>query len=82
VLRQELKHAATNRSSIQVKTAAERKLPCERVLIRALASANQIQASETRSSARDGRMRNSEPARQRNMRCNQSIFMRGWPRSH
>jgi len=65
VLRQELKHAATNRSSIQVKTAAETQITgAERVLIRALASANQIQASETRSSARDGTDEEFEPARQ------------------
>jgi len=65
VLRQELKHAATNRSAIQVKTAAEMQITgAERVLIRALASANQIQASETRSSARDGTDKEFDPARQ------------------
>ncbi len=41
VLRQELKHAATNRSATQVKTAAEAQITgAERVLIRALASGN------------------------------------------
>ncbi|HSZ61000.1 MAG TPA: CHC2 zinc finger domain-containing protein [Terriglobales bacterium] len=65
VLRQELKHAATNRSAIQVKTAAETQITAaERVLIRALASATQIQAAETRSSARDGTDEEFDPARQ------------------
>ncbi len=65
VLRQELKHAATNRSAIQVKTVTEAQITgAERVLIRALASANQIQPSETRSSARDGTDEEFDPARQ------------------
>lgn len=65
VLRQELKHVATNRSAVQVKTAAEAQITgAERVLIRALASATQIQAGETRSSARDGTDEEFDPARQ------------------
>lgn len=65
VLRQELKHAATNRSAIQVKTAAEAQITgAERVLIRALASATQIQAGQRRSSARDGTDEEFDPARQ------------------
>jgi DNA primase len=65
VLRQELKHAATNRSAIQVKTAAEAQITgAERVLIRALASASQMQAGETRTSARDGADEEFDPARQ------------------
>jgi DNA primase len=65
VLRPELKHAATNRSAIQVKTAAETQITgAERVLIRALASATQIQAGQTRSSARDGTDEEFDPARQ------------------
>lgn len=65
VLRQELKHAATNRSAIQVKTAAEMQITgAERVLIRALASATQIQASGARTSARDGTDEEFDPARQ------------------
>src|ERR1700723_1254783 len=55
VLRQELKHAATNRSAIQVKAAAEAQITgAERVLIRALASASQMQSGDTRTSARGG----------------------------
>jgi DNA primase len=65
VLRQELKHAATNRSAIQVKTAAETQITAaERVLIRALASATQIQTGQTRSTARDGTDEEFDPARQ------------------
>ncbi len=49
VLRQELKHAATNRSATQVKATAETQITgAERVLIRALASATQMQSAETR----------------------------------
>jgi DNA primase len=65
VLRQELKHAATNRSAIQVKTSAEAQITgAERVLIRALASASQMQIGATRSSARDGTDEEFDPARQ------------------
>src|SRR6202030_4035445 len=55
VLRQELKHAATSRSATQVKATAEAQVTgAERVLIRALASATQMQAGGERSSAREG----------------------------
>jgi DNA primase len=65
VLRQELKHAATNRSATQVKTTAEAQITgAERVLIRALASATEMQASGVRSSARDGAEEEFDPARQ------------------
>jgi len=65
VLRQELKHAATTRSATQVKAAAEAQITgAERVLIRALASATQIQSALTRSSARDGTDEEFDPARQ------------------
>ncbi len=65
VLRQELKHAATNRSATQVKAPAETQVTgAERVLIRALASANQMQSSMTRSSAREGTDEEFDPARQ------------------
>src|SRR6202453_4635411 len=65
VLRQELKHAATNRSAIQVKAAAEAQITgAERVLIRALASASQMQSGDTRTSARDGTDEEFDPARQ------------------
>ena len=65
VLRQELKHAVTNRSATQVKTSAEAQITgAERVLIRALASATQMQAADTRSSAREGTDEEFDPARQ------------------
>jgi DNA primase len=65
VLRQELKHAATNRSATQVKATAEAQITgAERVLIRALASATEMQASGARSSARDGAEEEFDPARQ------------------
>ncbi len=65
VLRQELKHAATNRSATQVKASAEAQITgAERVLIRALASATEMQASGARSSARDGAEEEFDPARQ------------------
>lgn len=65
VLRQELKHAATSRSVSAVKAPAEAQVTgAERVLIRALASARQMQAGESRSSARDGAEEEFDPARQ------------------
>jgi DNA primase len=65
VLRQELKHAATNRAATQVKATAETQITgAERVLIRALASATQMQSAETRSSTREGTDEEFDPARQ------------------
>jgi DNA primase len=65
VLRQELKHAATNRAATQVKATAETQITgAERVLIRALASATQMQSVETRTSAREGTDEEFDPARQ------------------
>ena len=65
VLRQELKHAATTRSATQVKATAETQITgAERVLIRALAAATEMQAGGTRSSARDGADDEFDPARQ------------------
>ncbi len=65
VLRQELKHAATTRSATQVKASAETQITgAERVLIRALASATQMQSSGTRTTAREGTDEEFDPARQ------------------
>jgi DNA primase len=65
VLRQELKHAATTRATTQVKATVEAQVTgAERVLIRALASATEMQASGARSSARDGAEEEFDPARQ------------------
>ncbi len=65
VLRQELKHAATNRAATEVKATAETQITgAERVLIRALASATEMQAGGTRSSTREGAEEEFDPARQ------------------
>jgi DNA primase len=65
VLRQELKHAATSRAATQVKATAEAQITgAERVLIRALASATQIQPNSTRTSTREGTDEEFDPARQ------------------
>lgn len=65
VLRQELKHAATNRSTTQVKAPAEAQITgAERVLIRALASATQMQSAATRTTTREGTDEEFDPARQ------------------
>ena len=66
VLRQELKHAATNRSATQVKAPAETQITgAERVLIRALASGDPDAGwGGSRSSARDGTDEEFDPARQ------------------
>ena len=65
VLRQELKHTATNRSASAVKGSSEAQITgAERVLIRALASARQMQSSGERTSARDGTDEEFDPARQ------------------
>lgn len=65
VLRQELKHAATNRAATQVKAPTNSQITgAERVLIRALASATQIQSADTRTTAREGTDEEFDPARQ------------------
>ena len=65
VLRQELKHVAGNRSATEVKAPAEMQITgAERVLIRALASGNQMLAGEGRSSAREGTDEEFDPCRQ------------------
>jgi DNA primase len=65
VLRQELRHAAGSRSTSAVRAPAEAQVTdAEKVLIRALASARQIQAVEDHLSARDGAEEEFDPARQ------------------
>jgi DNA primase len=65
VLRQELKHAASTRSATTVKASAEPQVTgAERVLIRALASATEMQEGGTGSSAREGTEKEFDPARQ------------------
>jgi DNA primase len=65
VLRQELKHVAARRSAATIKAAPEAQVTdAERILIRALASASEIQTSEEHLSARDGAEEEFDPARQ------------------
>jgi DNA primase len=65
VLRQELKHAAASRSAATIKAPAETHVTdAERILIRALASATEMQTSEEHLSARDGAEEQFDPARQ------------------
>jgi len=65
VLRQELKHAAANRSTATLKARTEIQITdAERILIRALVSATEIQNSEEHLSARDGAEEEFDPCRQ------------------
>jgi DNA primase len=65
VLRQELRHAAGTRATSAVKASAEAQVTdAEKVLIRALSSARQMQPGEDHLSARDGAEEEFDPARQ------------------
>jgi len=65
VLRQDLKHAATSRSATAVKASvAAQVTDAERILIRALASASEMQTAEEHLSSRDGAEEEFDPARQ------------------
>src|SRR5437588_2166028 len=65
VLRQELEHAATSRSSATLKAPVEAQVTdAEKILIRALASGAEMQSSEEHLSARDGAEEEFDPARQ------------------
>jgi DNA primase len=65
VLRQELRHAAGTRAASAVKAPVEAQVTdAEKVLIRALASARQMQPGEDHLSARDGAEEEFDPARQ------------------
>ena len=65
VLRQELRHAASTRSTAAVKAPPQSQVTeAEKVLIRALASARQIQPNQEHLSARDGAEEEFDPARQ------------------
>jgi DNA primase len=64
VLRQELKHVAASRSSAAIKAPVETQITdAERIVIRALASAHEMQGGE-HLSARDGAEEEFDPARQ------------------
>jgi DNA primase len=65
ILRQELKHAATTRSATSVKPPLEAQVTdAERIFIRALTSAREMQPAEAHLSARDGAEEEFDPARQ------------------
>ena len=65
VLRQELRHAVTSRSARVIKAPLEAQVTdAERILIRALASATEMQTAGEHSSARDGAEEEFDPARQ------------------
>ena len=65
VLRQELRHTAATRSAAAVKAPAETQVTdAEKILIRALASARQIQPKDEHVSLRDGAEEEFDPARQ------------------
>jgi DNA primase len=65
VLRQELRHVAAQRSAATVKAPAEAQITdAERILVRALASARQMQPGAEHVSARDGAEEEFDPARQ------------------
>jgi DNA primase len=65
VLRQELKHAAANRSTASVNAPIEAQVTdAEKLLIRALTSAREMQPSDEHVSARDGAEEDFDPARQ------------------
>jgi DNA primase len=65
VLRQELRHVAAERSASTVKTQPETQATdAERILVRALASARQMQPGAEHLSARDGAEEEFDPARQ------------------
>lgn len=65
VLRQELKHATAARSTSALKAPAETQITdAEKILIRALVSAIEIQTADNHISARDGAEEEFDPARQ------------------
>jgi len=65
VLRQELRHVAATRSAGTLKASAEEQATdAERILVRALASARQLQPGDGHSSSRDGAEEEFDPARQ------------------
>jgi DNA primase len=65
VLRQELKHAAATRSTASLKAPVDVQVTdAEKILIRALASATEVQTSEGHLSARDGAEEEFDPCRQ------------------
>ncbi len=78
VLRQELRHVASERSSAAVKAPLEMQATdAERILIRALASARQINPDAEHVSARDGAEEEFDPARQAQYALQNEALHRG-----
>jgi DNA primase len=78
VLRQELRHVATQRSSATIKAPAEAQVTdAEKILIRALASARLMQPNQDRLSARDGAEEEFDPARQARFALNHERLHEG-----
>jgi DNA primase len=78
VLRQELRHVASERSAAAVKAPAEvQATDAERILIRALASARQMQPDSEHISARDGAEEEFDPARQAQYALQSEALHRG-----
>jgi len=78
VLRQELKHAAANRSTASLKAPAEVQITdAEKILIRALASATEMQTSEAHPSAREGVEEGFDPCRQSHFALKCDVLLQG-----
>ncbi len=78
VLRQELRHVAAERSAAQVKAPVDSQATdAERILIRALASARQMQPGTEHLSGRDGAEEEFDPARQAQYAFQKEALHRG-----
>lgn len=78
VLRQELKHVARSRSAATLKAPAENQITdAEKILIRALASATEMQLSEERTSSREGTEEEFDPSRQAQFALNSEPLHQG-----
>jgi DNA primase len=78
VLRHELRHAAGTRATSAVKAPAEAQATdAEKILIRALASARQMQTGEEHLSARDGAEEEFDPSRQAQFVLQNELLHRG-----
>lgn len=78
VLRQEFKHAATTRSHAAVKSPIESQITeAEKIFIRALTSAREMQNAEQHVSARDGAEDEFDPARQAQFALSSEHLHRG-----
>jgi DNA primase len=78
VLRQEFKHAATTRSHASVKSPIETQVTeAEKIFIRALTAAREMQTAEPHLSARDGAEDEFDPARQAHFALTSERLHRG-----